>query len=310
MKFYKESKIGLIIAIAIAMVIWGLNFLKGRNIFTSSSQYYAVFDNVGGLKKSSTVSTNGYTIGLVSDIFFQKNNVNKIVVEILVEKQFKIPKNTVVEIYGTDLMGSKAVNLLLGDSTVYASENDTLLSRFEGDLNTLVSKKLMPLKDKAENLIVSIDSVITSIRKTLTPETQQNIRHAIAALEGLIITEKQKISSILDNFESISKNFENSNQSITNLATNLSSISDSLAAANLKKTIEKANSAMTQADEILTKINSGKGSFGLLVNNDSLYLNLNRTIQDLDTLLVDLNKHPKRYVHLSIFGSKDKKSRK
>jgi phospholipid/cholesterol/gamma-HCH transport system substrate-binding protein len=114
MKFYKESKIGIIIALAIAMFIWGLNFLKGRNLFTSTHQYFAVFDNIGGLKKSSIVSTNGYTIGLVSDIFFKKGDVNKIVVEILVEKQFKIPKNTIVEIYGTDLMGSKAVNLVLG----------------------------------------------------------------------------------------------------------------------------------------------------------------------------------------------------
>ncbi len=310
MKFYKESKIGIIIALVIAMFIVGLNFLKGRNIFTSSLPYYAVFDNIGGLKKSSVVSANGYSIGLVSDIFFKKGDVNKIVVEILVEKQFKIPKNTIVEIYGTDLMGSKAVNLILGDSLKFAAKNDTLLSRFGGDLNTLVSKKLMPLKDKAENLIVSIDSVVNIIHHTFTPETQQNLRRAIAALEGLIITEKQKISKILDNLESISQNFENSNKSITNLVNNQSTVSDSLAAANLKKTIDKANITLTQTSEILTKINAGKGSLGKLVNNDSLYLNLNKTIQDLDFLIVDLNNHPKRYVHLSIFGSKDTKSKK
>jgi len=292
------------------MFIWGLNFLKGRNLFTSSRQYFAVFDNIGGLKKSSVVSTNGYAVGLVSDIFFKKGDVNKIVVEILVENQFKIPKNTIVEIYGADLMGSKAVNLILGDSPKFAVENDTLLSQFGGDLNTLVSKKLMPLKDKAENLIVSIDSVMNIIHHTFTPETQQNLRRAIAALEGLIITEKQKISKILDNLESISQNFENSNKSITNLVNNLSTVSDSLAAANLKKTIDKASITLTQTSEILTKINTGKGSLGKLVNNDSLYLNLNKTIQDLDSLIVDLNNHPKRYVHLSIFGSKDTKSKK
>jgi phospholipid/cholesterol/gamma-HCH transport system substrate-binding protein len=168
----------------------------------------------------------------------------------------------------------------------------------------------MPLKDKAENLIVSIDSVMSIIRNTITPETQKDIKQAIAALEGLIVTEKQKISKILDNLESISQNFENSNKSITNLVTNLSTISDSLAAANVKKTFDKANITLTQTSEILTKINTGKGSLGKLVNNDSLYLNLNRTIQDLDSLIIDLNNHPKRYVHLSIFGSKDTKSKK
>jgi phospholipid/cholesterol/gamma-HCH transport system substrate-binding protein len=306
MKFYKESKIGIIIALALALLIWGVNFLKGRNLFTSSKQYFAVFSNIGGLKKTSTVSANGYNIGLVSDIFFSKGNINKIIVEILVDEQFRIPKNTVVEIYSTDILGSKAVQLELGDSKEIAKENDTLQSSFSGDLNSAIAT----IKSKAEHTIVTIDTMMTSFRQILTPETQKNVRMAIANLQDLIITEKQKISKVLDNVESITQNFENSNKSISNIMTNLSSVSDSLAAANLKNTIEKANITLTQTSEILTKINSGKGSLGQLVNNESLYLSLHRTIQDLDSLIVDLNNHPKRYVHLSIFGSKDAKIKK
>jgi phospholipid/cholesterol/gamma-HCH transport system substrate-binding protein len=306
MKFYKESKIGIIIALALALLIWGLNFLKGRNLFTGSKQYYAVFSNIGGLKKTSTVSANGYNIGLVSDIFFSKGNINRIVVEILVDDQFKIPKNTIVEIYSTDILGSKAVQLELGDSKEIANKNDTLQSSFSGDLNSAIAS----IKNKAEHTIVTIDTMMSSFSQILTPETQKNVRLAIANLQDLIITEKLKISKVLDNVESITRNFENSNKSISNIMTNLSSVSDSLAAANLKNTIEKANITLTQTSEILTKINSGKGSLGQLVNNESLYLSLNRTIQDLDSLIVDLNNHPKRYVHLSIFGSKDAKIKK
>jgi len=306
MKFYKESKIGIIIALALALLIWGLNFLKGRNLFTGSKQYYAVFSNIGGLKKTSTVSANGYNIGLVSDIFFSKGDINKIIVEILVDDQFKIPKNTVVEIYSTDILGSKAVQLELGDSKEIAHKNDTLRSSFSGDLNSAIAS----LKNKAEHTIVTLDTMMTSFRQILTPETQKNVRLAIANLQDLIITEKQKISKVLDNVESITHNFENTNKSVSNIMTNLSAVSDSLAAANLKNTIEKANNTLTQTSEILTKINSGKGSLGQLVNNESLYLSLHRTIQDLDSLIVDLNNHPKRYVHLSIFGSKDAKIKK
>ncbi len=306
MKFYKESKIGIIIALALALLIWGLNFLKGRNLFTGSKQYYAVFSNIGGLKKTSTVSANGYNIGLVSDIFFSKGDINKIIVEILVDDQFKIPKNTVVEIYSTDILGSKAVQLELGDSKEIAHKNDTLRSSFSGDLNSAIAS----IKNKAEHTIVTLDTMMTSFRQILTPETQKNVRLAIANLQDLIITEKQKISKVLDNVESITHNFENTNKSVSNIMTNLSAVSDSLAAANLKNTIEKANNTLTQTSEILTKINSGKGSLGQLVNNESLYLSLHRTIQDLDSLIVDLNNHPKRYVHLSIFGSKDAKIKK
>ena len=306
MKFYKESKIGIIIALALALLIWGLNFLKGRNLFTGSKQYYAVFSNIGGLKKTSTVSANGYNIGLVSDIFFSKGNINRIVVEILVDDQFKIPRNTIVEIYSTDILGSKAVQLELGDSKEIANKNDTLQSSFGGDLNSAIAT----IKNKAEHTIVTIDTMMSSFRQILTPETQKNVRLAIANLQDLIITEKLKISKVLDNVESITRNFENSNKSISNIMTNLSSVSDSLAASNLKNTIEKANITLSQTSEILTKINSGKGSLGQLVNNESLYLSLHRTIQDLDSLIVDLNNHPKRYVHLSIFGSKDAKIKK
>jgi ABC-type transport system involved in resistance to organic solvents, periplasmic component len=310
MKIHKETKIGLIIVAIIAFFIWGFNFLKGRNLFTTHQQYYAVFTNVANLQKSSVVSTNGYKVGTVSDISFIPGNVNKIVVEISVDRQFKLPKNTIVEIFSSDLMGSKAVNLVLGDSRDFVKQYDTLQSRVADDLSNLISKQVMPLKEKAENLIVSIDSVMKIVHHTLTPQTQQSIQHSILALESLIVTEKQKVDEIMANLASITGNLKNSNSSITRITKNLSTISDSIAASNLKKAIDQAAAVMAQTNQMLTDVNAGKGSLGKLAKNDSLYNALNRSIVDLDALLVDLKEHPKRYVHFSVFGKKDSKPTK
>jgi phospholipid/cholesterol/gamma-HCH transport system substrate-binding protein len=291
------------------MLLYGINFLRGRNIFTTSRQYYAVFSNIGGLQKSSLVSVNGYNLGTVTDIQFHRGNINNIVVEISIERRFQLPKNSVIEIYSTDFMGSKAVNIILGQSNEFAKESDTLNSTFGGDLNTLVSKKLLPLKDKAENLIVSIDSVMGIIRNTFTPETQRDLKLAISSLRDLIETEKFKISSVLDHLNSFAQNLENTNKSFSNTIDNLSSITDSLDAANLKGTISQAQAALKQANEVLGKINSGQGTLGKLVNNDSLYNELVKTSKDLDILLIDINQNPNRYVHLSLFGSSGKKKK-
>lgn len=310
MKIPKEAKIGLIITLVLVVFIWGLNFLKGRNLFTTSHQYYAIFNAIGGLEKSAKVGANGYTLGIVSDITFFPGNFNKILVEISVDRQFKLPKNTVIEVYSADFMGSKAINLVLGNSSEFAKDHDTLASKFEGDLNTLVTKKLMPIKDKAENMIVSIDSVMTIIRTTFNPETKRNVQRSIAAMDDLILSQKAKIALILDHLEAISNNLASSNKSVTNIVNNMSSVSDSLAKADLKKVIDQTNFALTQSNDILLKINKGKGTIGKLVNNDSLYVVLEKTVKDLDSLISDLNNNPKRYVHFSVFGKKESKNNK
>ena len=304
MKLNKETKIGIIVTLILISAFWGINFLKGRNLFTTSRQYYAIFGNIGGLQKSSTVTSNGFMIGQVSDVKFLDANTNKILVEISIDRKYKIPKNSTVEIYSSDLMGSKAANLILGNTAIYAKNNDTLNSSFEGDLTTLISKKIMPIKDKAENLIVTIDSVMKGINNTLTPATQHNIQNSVAAMEDLIVTEKVKVSSILNSLESVSKNLASDNQSINNIVKNVSSLSDSLSKAGLKKVIDQVKITLTETNEMLAKINTGKGSIGKLINNDSIYNNLNKTLYDLDSLITDLNKHPKKYVHFSVFGSK------
>lgn len=307
MKIRKEAKIGFIVTFVIALAIWGFNFLKGKNIFTASKQYYSVFSNIGGLQESSVVSANGYTIGQVSDIHFIHGQVSKIVVEISIDRQFNIPENSVVEIYSTDFMGSKAVNMILGNSEVPARENDTLPGKFDGDISVLVTKKLLPVKEKGERLIESIDSVMAIIKNTFTPETQENIRRGVASLEELIVTQRQRVSLIMENLYDITNNLKKSNGQITNTLENFSNLSDSIAQSNLKTTIQNANNVLLETNTLMQKINQSQGSVGKLINEDSIYYSLDKTIKDLDNLLIDLKANPKKYVHFSVFGSSGKK---
>lgn len=308
MNIRKEVKIGIFVTLVIAITIWGINFLKGKNIFTVSRQYYAVFNNIGGLQISSDVSANGYTIGRVSDIQFVHGQISKIIVEVSIDRQFTIPSNSVVEIFSTDFMGSKAVNMILGSSNIPAKENDTLQGKFDGDISVLVTKKLLPIKEKAERLIESVDSVMAVIKNTFTPETQENIRKGVASLEQIIVTQRTRVSLIMENLEDISTNLKNSNEEVTNTLQNFSNLSDSLAQSNIKTAIQNANNVIYETNLLMQKLNQNQGSVGKLINEDSIYVSLEKTIKNLDLLLIDLKANPKKYVHFSLFGKSGKKT--
>lgn len=309
MKFYKETKIGFFITLIIVALIWGMNFLKGRNLFTTTRQYYAVFGNIGGLQKSSVVSANGYNIGQVSDIRFLPGQIDKILVEVSIDRKFKIPKNSTIEITSSDIMGSKSINFIMGDARELARDKDTLIPKYDGGLTKLMANQILPMKDKTEKLIVSIDSVMSAVHNTLNPQTQLSIRRSLAGLEELIYAEKQKIDEVLNHFNAIAANLQNSNKGISNIVNNLSNLSDSLSKADLKRLVDQSNVAMGQLNDILSNVKAGKGTVGKFMNNDSVYNSVNKTMKDLDILVNDLNNNPKRYVHFSVFGGKDSKAK-
>lgn len=310
MKISKEVKIGLLISIAIACFIWGLNFLKGKDLFTLRTQYFAVYDNVDGLVSSNPVTINGMVVGKVNKIFFHPNLSGKLIVHIIMDNtELSLPKNTVAAIISTGLLGGKGVELRLGNAKEFAKTTDTLLSFLDKGL----MGQLDPIKTKSENLMASIDSVMQVMQSIFNNDTKNNITETIrnfkntsATLDNLLATEKVKLAKITQNVESITANLKDNNKQLTNILTNFSAISDSLAKSNLLATIDNANKAVKQTSEIVEKINSGKGSIGMLVHNDTLYRNLESSSKNLDLLVEDLRLHPKRYVHLSVFGKKEK----
>ena len=305
MKYKKEVKIAVIVTLIIFLFFWGYNFLKGRNLFSSYNYYYASFEKVDGLQKSGAVTVNGFVVGLVSDIQFSNERLDRLVVEIGVKKNFHIPDNSLM-IITSDLLGAKSIVLQLGDSRTMVDDGGTLIGSISPDLIGAVTDKLIPLADNAGKLMISIDSLIQVLNHTFDDNTQKNIQSIVANVEQLVSDERRKIGEILTNFESVSGNLKKSNEDISKLITNLNRFSETLVASDVKKTVDNANRSLTQLNSLLSGINEGQGTLGKLAKDDSAYIYLQQSLLDLDKLLIDLRENPKNYVHFSLFGKKSK----
>ena len=310
MKLYKETKIGIIAAVIIALFVWGFNFLKGKNILSTNDSFYAVYSNIDGLEEANPVYISGYKVGVVESIKLLKFKQDKIVVKFSVEENINLPKNSKAIIYPATLIAGKAIKLEFSNSTEYHANGDTIIGILEQDLISSLSDELLPVKNKIEDLVVSIDSVLAIFdnqRKENLKNSLDNINKITNELNELLDSENSKLANILSNAESISNNLKNNNKQISNILTNFSNISDSIEQANIKATILNANKTLAEFSQISNKINKGEGTIGMLINNDSLYINLNNLAADLDSLVIDLNENPNRYVHFSLFGKKEKK---
>ncbi|PLX21730.1 MAG: MCE family protein [Marinilabiliales bacterium] len=309
MKLNKETKIGIVAIIIIVCFIWGFNFLKGKNILSTSDTYYAIYNNIDGLEEASPVYVSGFKVGVVETIKLLGKKQDQIIVKFSVEEKIDLPVNTQAIIYPATLIAGKAIKLNLSNHKDYYSSGDTIIGVLEQDLVSSLSEELIPVKNKIENLLVSIDSVLEIFdnqRKEDIRSSLDNLNTITTEMTLLLDSKNSKLATILNNVESISGNLKNNNEQITNILANFSSISDSLDQANIKSTILNANKTLAEFSEISYKINNGEGTIGMLVNNDSLYTNLNNLAADLDSLVIDLNENPKRYVHFSLFGKKEK----
>ncbi|MBK7183638.1 MAG: MCE family protein [Bacteroidetes bacterium] len=320
MKLTKEVKVGIVTTIAIGCFIYGFNFLKGKDFFSTQRKFYAVYQDIDGLVDANPMLINGFRVGMVGDIELMNDGSGKVLVTLVLDDEVNVPKNSIARVVSSDLLGSKAIQLVLGTGTDYAESGDTLVASQEDNLKQAVNKTIAPLQKKAEGLISSIDSVMVVVQQVFNESARQNlaksfenIKDAIASLETtsyrldtLVNSEKAKISSILSKINHLAGTLDENSGKLANVINNFSNISDSLAQSNLKQAINNADVALSQASSIMTKINKGEGSLGLLVNNDSLYRKLDKSSEDLDKLLKDLRINPERYVHISVFGRKDR----
>ena len=307
MKISKEVKIGIIALITLIGFFWGLNFLKGINIFKPTNEYYATYDNIEGLIKSAVVYLRGYKVGSVRDIKFDKKKPGKITVRFALEEKVNIPKNSIALITTSSMISEiKDINLILSDSREICRPGDTII----GALDKGMSEIIDPIKFQAEETMANIDSVLTVIKQVFNKTAQANLHHTIANIDNITTSLNSSLNSngnikrSLDNLAEITSSLKSKNDDLSSMLVNLSAFSDSLAKSEIKATISKTNKTVEETTEILEKINSGKGTIGMLINNDTLYHNLKNASENLDILLKDLKEHPKRYVHFSLFGRK------
>lgn len=315
MKISNETKVGALTSIAIAILFIGYSFLKGNNVFSSENTFYTEYDNVDGLAVSKPVLVSGFQIGRVSNLTLQPNG--KIRTEFKIKNEYDIPSNTVARIVSADLLGSKAIVFELGNSTTMARNGDPLLS----DVQANLMEKVEPLQKKIENLVVKLDSVLSGVNSVLDENFQRDFKSSVHSIsvslknlekitgdvDGLMGAEKNRLSNILSNMESITMNFKNNNEKINSILANLDNLSDDLSKTEIKATVDNANQAMKDVMEITNKINTGDGSLSQLIHDEKLYNNLTNASENLDQLVKDLKENPGKYLKISIFGKKDTK---
>ena len=314
MTISKETKIGVVIVVAVGLLIWGLNFLKGKNIFSPETEYVAIYPRISALVEGSPVYVNGYKVGQVSKIYFHPDRRGKVIVKFTVgQGTVPLPYDTEAMIYSADLLGSKAIELVLGlDTASYLRPGDTLLSSVEMELADQVNAQIAPLKRKTEELISSVDSAVIIVQRILSNDVMENVGkgfesfqrsfqkfESIATNMDILVADNMiKLNNIFTQIQSITTTFNNNSDALGNVIQNLSTISDSLAKADFATTLNNVNDALDAISKIMTKINNGEGSLGLLLNDDKLYNEVTMAAIDLNMLLLDMRLNPGKYMPL------------
>lgn len=294
----KEIKVGLLTISGLVVAYFGFNYLKGNSLISKGNTYYSTYSDVAGLHVGSRVVINGFPVGKVKSIGFHNDGNGKLLVEfVVIDEAIKLPINTTAQVLNTDLFGSKAINIIYGNSSDYAVSGDTLLSAEAKGMLSEVEGKIQPYEEKFNRILDNMDTLLTSVKTT------------IHSVNLLLEKERKDIGEITSNVVSITDNLEDNNEKISNTLTNLSNISDSLSQVDIKRILENADKAVADMAAAMEKINNGSGTMGKLMNDSTLYVNLNQSATDLDMLLKDMKEHPKRYLHFSIWG-KDKEAKK
>lgn len=320
MNISREFKVGAVAVLALASLYWGIAFLKGSDLLKNTRIIYAVYDHIDELSNARPVNINGFKVGQVEDINFLPDGSGRILVSLNITNDIRIPKNTIAKIYSSDLIGNKAVELIMGDSPLQAEIGDTLKSKIQRSLTEEVNEQVRPIKEKAEKLLGSVDTVLTLVSGFLNEDTKQSftktfqsVQQSFATLKNTVSTldraftssEKDLVSSI-NNLAKITAALEGNQDNLNSIFKNLESISDSLSDIEFKRVIGNLNKTLEKTNSIMTKVDSGSGTASQLINDPQLYQNLVDATEQLNLILLDLKYNPKRYVNISVFGSSKK----
>ncbi|MEL1248316.1 MULTISPECIES: MlaD family protein [Flavobacterium] len=305
MKLTKEIKTAILVIVSIFLFIWGYNFLKGKDLFDSSTRVYVVYDNVAGLVNSAPVTLNGLAIGKVNSINIQPDG--KLLVEMQITTDFPIAKSSVAEIYDSGLVGGRQIAIKPNfQDKDYIKTGDYLKASSKLGLTDALAQQLEPLQYKVQKLLDNADVLFTNVNEILDEKTKQNLKNSIAELNKTLsefsVASKNINEMIADNKSKINSTMTNFDKT----AANFSKMSDSLAKANLGQTVKNLEKTLANVDKIMTDIEQGKGTMGKLMKDDAMYNNFTNTSKELELLLQDVRLNPTRYVNVSVFGKKNK----
>lgn len=305
MKIKSEVKVGFIGVATLAILIWGINYLKGKNILQGNYTLHAYFEDAGGMEKSSPVYMQGIKIGYIDNIELLQGLANPVHVALHVENQYPVRTGSAAILYSADVLGTRAIRIDPGAFGSYLEHNDTLPATIEKDIFSSISDQVMPVMDQIGVLSRSLDSLVLKIGDVLASEatagTLQNLRDISASLSHSLQTGGALYNSF-ENLDSFSTMLKEQEEEFASMVTHLNSISKAVDSAGIDQIADELTGATGAFTLLLEQMNSGEGSMGKLVYSDSLYIQLQNLVAGLDSLITDLNENPQDYVHFSLFG--------
>ena len=319
MKISNEAKVGALAVVSIALLIFGYNFLRGRSVMKTGNFLYTKYSDAKSLMVSNPVYVNGFQVGSVYDIENEDASLKSIVITIKLKDKYRIPDNSTATVKSS-ILGTPSIEIILGNGNKFLESGDTIESIQSTGLIGDITSKIDPITDQIKKTMSNLDTVLHNINSIFDARVKgniadmmynmdsatRNIASATSALNMLLDKEHGSLTSTVQNISSVTKNLADNNNKVNSILTNVETTTQHFSDADVNGAVTKLKTSIEQMNILLTKINSDKGSLGLLMNDKALYNNLNSTVRSANTLMDDLRIHPKRYVNISVFGKKDK----
>lgn len=294
-----EVKIAIVAVLGIVLLYFGMQFLKGLTLVGSGNKYYAVFSDVSGLSASSPVYANGFKVGVVEAIDYDYSQPDHIVAVVGLDKQLRLTKGTRAEI-SSDLLGNVKLELKFGDNpSDVLSVGDTI----RGGMQQGAMGKAAEMVPQIQQMLPKIDSILASVNALLADPTIAQSLHNVENITASLTSTSQQLNALT---VSLNREMPQMMEKANGVLTNTEGLTQQLSQVDVAATMQKVDATLANVQQMTTALNSKEGTLGLLMRDPSLYTHLSNTMRDADSLVIDLKRHPKRYVHFSVFGKKDK----
>lgn len=311
MKLRTEYQIGLTALIIFVVLVFGINFLKGKSFFSGQATYYAVYDDVTNMHESSYVYINGMKAGHISKITPMSKKNNRFLVELSLKKDLEIPRDSRLTLFSAGLMSGMALKIDLGSSNIMLTEKDTMSGGAEKDL----MGEMAPIASSLSTILKRVDTLTYTLNRTLDEQAKQNIQSTLANInsiserlnhvahnvDNLVASDKDKFDRIVSNVESITKNFAQNGKMINDIIARVDKMSSDIEKQNIGQTFASVKSSLENLNTILGRVEKGQGNIGLLLGDEGLYNNINNAARNLDELIKDIKQNPKKYINVKVF---------
>ncbi|MFD3408184.1 MlaD family protein [Aquirufa sp. HETE-83D] len=305
-----ELKVGFLALLAFLILYFGFNFLKGNDVFSSARVYYVEYENVDGLMVSNQVMVNGIEVGKVKKVEIQPTKANKILVTLRLSQDIVIPDKTVAVLSDGALLGGKIIRLRL-EGKGNLAEDSFLKGETEVGVTALLKERAIPVIANADSLLVSFRQISDKFDhtgtylNTLLKTSNETVSNINGSVNGIVADNRTNVAQISANMKVLSADLVETEKQLRPLLTKFNTVADSLNALKIGKTLKEVDATVLSLKKIVQGLERGEGTAGKLIKNDSLYLGLNKTLLDLDKLLLDFRLQPKRYIGISVFGKKN-----